>query len=89
MKNEVIKVKQVTQITNTIKNRKVIFRIITDACVKIAVLKICSEKKTWESVAGTFKNITTVVIHCWYIKDAFTEFCQQIFEQNISQGISE
>ena len=28
--------------------------MITDACVKIAVLKTCSEKKTRESAVGTF-----------------------------------
>ena len=61
--------------------------VITDACVKIAVLEIYSEKKTRESVVGTFKNISEVAVHCWYIKDAFAEFCQQIFEQNTLDGI--
>ena len=51
-------------------------QVITDACVKIAVLEIHSWKKTRESVAGTFKNISTVAVDCWYIKDAFAEFCQ-------------
>ena len=37
---------------------------MTDACVKIAVLDICSEKKTRESVVGTLKNISTVAVHC-------------------------
>ena len=63
--------------------------IITDACVKIAVLETYSKKKTWESVVGTFKNIGTVAVHCCYIKVAFIEFCQQIFEQNISESISD
>ena len=58
-----------------------------DACIKIAVFETYSRKKTRESVAGTFKNISTVAVHCWYIKDVFAEFCQQIFEQNISEGI--
>ena len=44
----------------------------------IAVLEICSDKNTGESVVGTFKNICTVAVHCWYIKDVFAEFCQQI-----------
>ena len=31
-----------------------------------------------------------VAVLCWYIKDAFTEFCQQIFEKkNVSEGIVE
>ena len=46
-----------------------------------------SEKKTTESVIGTSKNISTVAIHWWYMKDAFPEICQQIFEQNISEDI--
>ena len=54
---------------------------ITDACVKIAVLAICSEKETTESVVETFKNSCTVEVHFWYIKDAFAGFCQQIFEK--------
>ena len=29
-----------------------------------------------------------VAVHCWYIKDTFAEFYQQIFEQNISEDIS-
>ena len=62
-------------------------QVITDTYVKIAVLEIYSEKKTRESVVGTFKNISTVAVHCWYIKDVFAEFCQQIFEQNISEVI--
>ena len=39
-----------------------------------AVLEICSEKKTRESVAETFKNKVAVGVHCWYIKDAFAAF---------------
>ena len=34
-------------------------QVITDACFKIVVLEICSEKKTRKSVVGTFKNIST------------------------------
>ena len=50
-------------------------QVITDACV----FEICSEKNTRESVVvGTFKNTCTVAVHCWYIKDAFAGFCQQI-----------
>ena len=30
-----------------------IYNVITDTCVKIAVLEICSEKSTRESVVGT------------------------------------
>ena len=56
-------------------------QVITDACVKIAVLEICSDKNTKESVVGTFKNICTMAVHCWYIKDAFVRFWPQIFKQ--------
>ena len=66
MKNEIVKAKHVEP-------------IITDVCVKIAVLEICSKKNTRESVVGIFENICTVAVHWWYIKDAFAEFCQQIF----------
>ena len=56
-------------------------QVITDACVKIAVLEICSDKNTKESVVGTFKNIYTVAVHCWYIKDAFVGFWPQILKK--------
>ena len=62
-------------------------QVITDDCDKIAVLEICSEKNTRESEVGTFENICTVAVHCWYIKDAFAGFCQQIFLKKISEGI--
>ena len=29
-------------------------------------------------------NICTLAIHFWYINNAFSEFCQQILEKNIS-----
>ena len=46
-----------------------------------------SEKKTYGSVAATFKNIYTVSVH-WCIKDAFAGSCQQIFEkENILEDI--
>ena len=61
-------------------------QVITDVCGKIAVLEICSDKNTRESVVGTFKNTCTVAVHCWYIKDAFEGFCQQIFKKK-SEGI--
>ena len=51
-------------------------QVITDACVKIAFLEICFEKKTKESVAGIFKNICKVAVYCWYIKCAFAEYFQ-------------
>ena len=38
-------------------------QVIYDACVKIAVLEIYSEKKTRESVVATFKNICTTAVH--------------------------
>ena len=57
-------------------------QVITDACVKIAVLEICSDKNTKESVVGTFKNIYTVAVHCWYIKDASVGFWPQILKKN-------
>ena len=39
-------------------------QVITDACVKIAVLEIFSEKKMRESAVRTVKNTCTVVVHC-------------------------
>ena len=55
----------------------------------MAILEIWFEKRTKESVVGTVKNIRTVVVHCWYIKDAFAWNCRKkIFEkQNILEGI--
>ena len=40
------------------------------------MLKICSGTKARESVVETFKNICTVAVHCWCIKDAFAGFWQ-------------
>ena len=37
-------------------------------------------------VVGTFKNTYTVLVHCWYVKDVFEGFCQQIFKKK-SEGI--
>ena len=31
--------------------------------------------------------MSMMAVHCWYIKDAFAEFCHQIFEQNISDDL--
>ena len=50
--------------------------------ILIAVLDICFGKKTRESVLGTFRNICTVAVYSWYIKDASVGFCQQIFKKN-------
>ena len=61
MKNEIIKVKLIKLTQEKIS--KFYLQVITDACVKIAVLEICSEKKTKESVVGAFKK-------------CFAEFCQ-------------
>ena len=47
--------------------------------VLTAVLEICSDKNTGESVVGTFKNICTVAVHYWYIKDVFAGFYQQLY----------
>ena len=61
-----------------------------DACVKIASLEICFENKIRESIVTTlFKKTAAVAVLCWYIKDVFTGFCQQIFEKKISEGILE
>ena len=57
--------------------------------VLIAVLEICSDKNTGVSVVGTFQKICTVAVHCWYIKDVFAGFCQQIFEKKIRRHFRE
>ena len=77
MINEIIKLKHVKPIQQ--KLWKLYLQVITDACVKRAVLEICSEMKTRESVVGILKNTVAVAVHCWYIKDAFAGFYQQIF----------
>ena len=43
--------------------KKIYLQVITDVCVKIAVLKICFEGKTSDSVDETFKSIFTVGVH--------------------------
>ena len=47
----------------------------------MAVQEICSEKKSKESVAGTFKSTCTVAVHYWYMKGTFGGFCQNVFEK--------
>ena len=76
MTNEIIKVNPVKSI-----QEKLYLQVITDACVETAALEICSKKKTKETVVRTFKNIWTVAVHCWYLKEAFAGFCQQILEK--------
>ena len=49
--------------------------------VLIAALEIYSEENIRESVVGTFKNICTVAVHCWYMIDVFAGFCQQILKK--------
>ena len=73
--------------TNARKTLKNLFKVIADACVKVAVPEICSEKNPRESVVGAFKYICTVAVHCWYIKEAFAGFCQQIYFKENSEGI--
>ena len=51
MKNEIVKPKHGKPIQEKLK--KFYLQVITDACVKIAVLEICSEKNTRESVFET------------------------------------
>ena len=79
MKNEIVKAKHVKPIKE--KLWKFYLQVFTDGYVKIAVLEICSEKNNRESVVGTVKNICIVAVHCWYLEDAFAEFCQQIFKK--------
>ena len=52
-KNEIIKAKNVKPIQE--KLQKLYVQIITDACLKIAVIEICSEKNNRESVVGIFE----------------------------------
>ena len=47
---------------------------------KKTFVEICFGKKTKESVVGTFKSICTVVVHCWYIKDAFADAFESVSE---------
>ena len=64
MKNEIMKVKYVKTMQENIE--KFYLQVITDAFVKIVVVKQCFETKTKESVAGT-------------IRRCFSGFCQKIF----------
>ena len=62
-------------------SKKFYLQVITGACIKTAVLEICSEKKTKVFAVGTFKNICTGAVHCWYVKDAFAGFWKKNFEK--------
>ena len=46
-----------------------------------SVFGVPFEKNIKESGFETFKNISAEGVHCWYIRDAFTEFSQQLFEE--------
>ena len=46
-------------------SKKIYWQVITDVRLKTAVLEICFEKNTKEFVDETFKNISTVGVHCW------------------------
>ena len=83
LKNGKEKAKNVKLIQEKLK--KIYLQVITDAFVKIAVLEMCSEKSTRQSVTGAFKNICTVAVHWWYIKDAFGGVHQQIFKKRIQK----
>ena len=72
--------------TNAGKTLKNLFKVIADACVKVAVPEICSEKNPREFVVGAFKYICTAAVHCRYIKEAFAGFCQQIFLKKIQKA---
>ena len=50
---------------------------------KKTVLKICFGKTTNESVVVTFKGICTVVVDCWYRKDAFADAFESFSEWQI------
>ena len=54
MKNEIMKAKYVKPIQEKIW--KFFLLVITDACVKIAVVELCFEQMTKESVVETFKK---------------------------------
>ena len=61
MKNKHINVKHVKLIREKLES--FYLEVIVDACVKIAALKICFEKKTKESVVGISKNVFTLEVH--------------------------
>ena len=73
--------------TNT---RKTLFYllVVTDTTVKIAVLEIRFEKKSKESIAGTFKNICTVAVHGWCIKDALQDFVNKFLKKKMRRHFS-
>ena len=68
-------------------SKKFYLQVITGACIKTAVLEICSEKKTKVFAVGTFKNICTGAVHCWYVKMLLQDFGKKILKKNISEGI--
>ena len=63
------------------KTLKVIFTSNYWSLFKNNCFEICFEKKTKESVVGTFKNISTVGAHYWYTKGAFARLCQQFLKK--------
>ena len=66
MKNEIIKVKHVKPFQEELSKSSL--RVIADVYVWIAVTEMCFEKKTKEPVVGTFRDICTEALHCWYKK---------------------
>ena len=62
---------------------KTYLQVIADVFCFVAVLEKCFEKKTKESVVETFRDISTVGVHCWYIKYSFAGACQQTLKKKI------
>ena len=63
------------------KLQKLHLQVITGACVKIAVLEICSERKWhWQCTVYSGSGIS-LLIH----KRCFAGLCQQIFEEKMLQ----
>ena len=87
MKIEIIKVKHVKPFQEELSKSSL--RVIADVYVWIAVTEICFEKKTKEPVVGTFRDICTEALHCWYKKKSLcrislTNFWKKKkFEDNI------
>ena len=81
-----MKVKYVKPIQENIQ--KFYLQVITDTCVKIAVVELCFEKKTNESVVETFKKMLCRILSINFWKKNISEDILGKFDKKLLSRLS-
>ena len=82
-----MKVKYVKPIQENIQ--KFYLQVITDTCVKIAVVELCFEKKTSESVVETFKNMLCRILSINFWKKNISEDILGKIDKNLFSRLAD